>query len=238
MEFYKLLNLSFGVKADFEILYKEISASHESKASSDEWLKEILGMSEKHVLFLKKEETQEMAFIYFNPPYANINFTLQRIALTFNKQMVTPEDTSPENFKKQVEDYSRKMSIVMKEKNVGFLSHPFLHVELIYYSDKIDYSKLLRNLVWGSANLNNTSLEKCTFGFTTSRESTPGKQEYLETIVEHWLKNKDFLFVSGTAQWNIMEHRDTDLNFFSRWASDILNNFEAILKRLEGCKIC
>jgi len=237
MELYKLLSLSFGIKADFSKIYDELSKLP-GNTEKDKWVKDTFGMSERHVLFIKKEERSELVYVYFNPPHMNINFSLQRIALTFNKQMITPEETSPELLKKQVRDFSKRMALLMEKLSIRFLSHPFLHVEFVYYNDETDYSKLLKGIVYGSSKWDKAAIRKCTIGFTTGRETSPGKSEHVETIVEHWLKNEKFLFVSGTAQWDIMEHSDNNLEFFDKWISEITENFQRILRRLKEGNKC
>ncbi|ABR31330.1 hypothetical protein SU69_07540 [Thermosipho melanesiensis] len=236
MEFFKLLNLSFGIKADFSKIYEKLAI--DKKTPISDLSLDVLGMHEKHVLFVKKGQENEIVYVLFNQPNMNNNFSLQRYALTYNERPNTPEETNLDELKQKISNVLTKISVLMQRESLKFISYPFFHIELVYFDNEKDYAKLLTKKVFPIDHLENSNLMKSTLGFTLTKK-IPNSDEsnyVLEILVEHWLQNKKFLFISGTAQWNIIEYQYKNLDFFKLWLDEIYNSAYRTIIKLEEVK--
>ena len=234
MTIFKPLALSLGIKADFNKIYNAIESTKISEAEKD--LKNILQVSEKHVLFVKNLQLNsgEIVYIFFNPAQTEENFVLQKNALTYNFKNPNPTNVNKEWFENKVSRCSNVISQLMKKNEIYFISQPLLRIEFVYYDDKVDYSDKLKLTIYGQPK-KDKKIKKCTMGFTISKMVVPDIQEVIiETIVEHWINNSKFLFVGATAQWNVEEYKDNDLNFFEDWNKIFFENFNKILMKLRG----
>lgn len=234
MEIFKLLNLSFGIKADFSNIYDKLTVNKDITVS--DLSLDVLGMEEKHVLFLKKGQESEIVYLLFNRPNMNINFSLQKYAMTYNERPDTPKAINLEELNKKIDDITKKVLSLLKAETIKFISSPFFHIELLFFDDENDYSKLLTEKALPKNQIAKSKLMKATLGFTVAKKMPQYEEEKdynLEVLIEHWIQNQKFLFISGTAQWNILEYQYKNLEFFKIWLSDIFDSGCKTLRKLK-----
>ncbi|WP_126992221.1 hypothetical protein [Thermosipho globiformans] len=230
MEIFKLLSLSFGVQADFSKIYNNLT---QNSANMNRVLK-IMEMNSTQTLFLNKGQESELIFILFNQPNRNTNFSFQKHAITYNEQLPIPEEITLNDVIAKIENNCSKILELLKNEKIQFISSPFLHIEFVYKDQEKNYSELLIKHTLPKINLENSKLVKSTLGYTITKKLGSIDNNYVqEILIEHWIKNKEFLFVSSTTQWNIIEYQYKDLSFFKEWVKEIFTSANDTIKKLE-----